>query len=365
MHSYTNVVVEGWGPWGALYACTCLDTSVMVAVVALVMVVALVVALVVLLLLLVGWGRRLVEHEPYRNKTTPPTRPTRLNPLPTHAHTQHTPTQAAVWEVLTDYENFPNVLPNLPVSRLVPLPEDGSTAVPNATGRVYQEGEQRLFGWKVPMLISAGVTIDFVEDKEAGTIHAYLVESAMLAEYRAEWRLVEEEVEVEVEEAAEAGEGGRRVTTTTTTTTRMYYSGVACPRGPVPQRLVEWQMRRDVPMNLRALKAYAEALHRGKEGQQEGEGEEEGVVEEEEEDGFVLAEEWGEEDHGEEGEEEEMKDAVADAAAEEAGAVGPRRVGKEVMDVDVDVDVATPALTPTTACCIPLRRLVSSSSLRR
>ncbi len=44
-----------------------------------------------------------------------------------------------MWRVLTDYENFPNVLPNLPVSRLVPLPEDG-TAHPEATGRVYQVG---------------------------------------------------------------------------------------------------------------------------------------------------------------------------------------------------------------------------------
>ncbi len=178
------------------------------------------------------------------------------------------------------------------------------------------------------MLISAGVTLDFVEDEAGGTIHAYLVESAVLAEYRAEWRLVEEE------------DGGR-------TRTRMLYSGVASPRGPVPQRLVEWQMRRDVPMNLRALAAYAEALY-GQGQAEEGvtpPGTEDGEGEEENDDeGFVLAKEWVDD------EEEEMKDA-------EAGDHGERRQRQQQhRGKEVDVEVV-----PATGCCIPVvRRLMVS-----
>lgn len=268
----------------------------------------------------------------------------------THTQPPQTP-QHVVWRAITDYDNLANILPNLSVSRRLPLPPDGP--YPNATGRIYQEGEQRLFGWKVPMLISAGVVLDFEEDEAAGTVKAYLVESAMLLEYHAEWRLVEEKL------------GGAVVT-------RMYYSGVACPKGPVPQRLVEWQLRRDVPMNLRSLKAYAEAFGDGLNGEGDGDGGMESPARtedlEEEDDGedgegeesFVLAAE----EEGEEAE-EEMKDAFADVDLgdedeNEKGEGGACENGSGSGNADKGVQTETEQLAPAPVCCLPVVRRLKS-----
>lgn len=237
-----------------------------------------------------------------------------------------------VWATITNYDNLANILPNLLVSKRLPLPPDGP--YPNATGRIYQEGEQRLFGWRVPMLVSLGVVLDFEEDEAGGTVRADLVESALLLEYHAEWRLVEEKL---------AGGG---------VVTRMHYSGVACPKGPVPQRLVEWQLRRDVPMNLRSLKAYAEAVvfdgdREGGMGSQARTESEEGGSDGEE--SFVLAQEQEEE-------EEEMKDACADdvdLGVEGEGEKTQTQMGGPGVGVDSVV-------VPTPVCCLPVVRRLKS-----
>lgn len=237
----------------------------------------------------------------------------RILSLPTNTRTRNK--QATVWRVLTNYEDLASVLPNLAVSRREPLPPDSPH--PNATGRVYQEGEQRLFGWKVPMVISTGVTLDFEEDEESGVVRAYMVESALLHEYRAEWRLKEEK--------AAADDNN-------TVVTRMHFSGVACPKGPVPQRLVEWQLRRDVPENLRALKAHAEAAC--------------------EDDEFVLAA------GGEEEVKEEEEEGSSSSPEEEEDAT-PQKKAKREEDSSTVKEEERVVAPSRGICCLPVRRLVS------
>jgi hypothetical protein len=44
--------------------------------------------------------------------------------------------------------------------------------------------------------------------------------------------------------------------------TRLSFSVDITPRGPVPVMPLEWRIREDVPVNLRGLKAAAEARRR-------------------------------------------------------------------------------------------------------
>lgn len=185
--------------------------------------------------------------------------------------------RASVFRLLTAYDRLARYLPNCSHSQCIPLPP-GATASVRITQTAVETfpfcevkakptsapppSSSSFFSSLtsfVQPLLQATVILDVYEDQENYTISSFLVENtpAFLKLYEGKWRLLEEEV------------GGQQVT-------RMCYEATFRPRVLVPLMAVEWKMKRDVAVNLHALKRAAEE---GWEDRVEEEGAEEGADE--------------------------------------------------------------------------------------
>ena len=179
---------------------------------------------------------------------------------------------SAVWQILTDYDRLSSHVPNLVSSYRVPHPRDGI--------RLYQEGAQNIAGFQ----FGASLTMDMEEttddgQREPNRIKFKLVESKMFASFDGEWRM-------QVFSRRKGPDGGFIYKT------KLYYRVAITPKGLVPVPAVrrrppsvvaatrrrraspraapltdrpatpqlEWRIREDVPMNMRAVKAAAEKL---------------------------------------------------------------------------------------------------------
>merc|ERR1712146_43260 len=155
-----------------------------------------------------------------------------------------------VWSILTDYDNLSTYVPNLTESKLVPN-DQGEVGVQNGKCRLYQEGAQTIAGFK----FGASLTMDMQEvlereDSALGgrKIKFTLVDSAMFNDFSGEWRLqfYSRKKKANSEEWQYF--------------TKLFYMVTIRPRGPVPVAALEWRIREDVPVNLRAVKKSSEAL---------------------------------------------------------------------------------------------------------
>lgn len=155
-----------------------------------------------------------------------------------------------VWGILTDYNNLSTYVPNLVQSKLV-ANEQGQVGVQNGKCRLYQEGAQTIAGFK----FGASLTMDMQEvlereDSALGgrKIKFTLVDSAMFNDFSGEWRLqfYSRKKKTNSEEWQYF--------------TKLFYMVTIRPRGPVPVAALEWRIREDVPVNLRAVKKSSEAL---------------------------------------------------------------------------------------------------------
>lgn len=167
-----------------------------------------------------------------------------------------------VWRILTDYDNLSTHVPNLIASRRLEHPGGGRKI------RLFQEGAQKIWGFD----FSASLIMDMEElfgpEQERRRlqrkIRFKLVQSAMLAKFDGEWaiqphsRFISKPTPAEIEAALARGEPQPQPITQYTT--KLIYSVNVTPRGMVPVPAIEWRIREDVPLNLRAVKAAVEML---------------------------------------------------------------------------------------------------------
>ena len=147
-----------------------------------------------------------------------------------------------IWKILTDYDNLATHVPNLVQSNLRPHPTGGI--------RLYQEGAQKIVGFD----FRAALTMDMVEVVEAGAssptrITFSLIDSAMFATFDGEWRV---QPFSRVRSAEDPTQFDFK--------SKLSYRVNITPKGPVPVPALEWRIREDVPVNLKAVSIAAEKL---------------------------------------------------------------------------------------------------------
>jgi len=145
-----------------------------------------------------------------------------------------------VWAILTDYDRLSIHVPNLIESKVTSTAGAPPSAVPGDGSykcRLYQKGAQKIVGFD----FSATVTMDMTEQNlpalDAKQISFKCVDSPFFKEFDGTWK---------VQEIADTA--GR-------IQTLVSYVVDVRPKGPVPVAALEWRIREDVPINLRAVKA--------------------------------------------------------------------------------------------------------------
>lgn len=131
-------------------------------------------------------------------------------------------------------------MPNLVQSSLRPHPSGGI--------RLFQEGAQKIVGFD----FRASLTMDMCELVEDGasrpTIITFdLVDSAMFASFDGEWRV-----------QPYSRSRSRSDPTKYEYKSKLSYLVNITPKGLVPVPALEWRIKEDVPVNLKAVKAAAE-----------------------------------------------------------------------------------------------------------
>ena len=145
------------------------------------------------------------------------------------------------WSILTDYDNLATHVPNLVESSRRPHPTGGI--------RLYQEGAQKIIGFD----FRASLTMDMLEvtdeARALSLIQFKLVESAMFSHFDGEWRV----------QALSRTRSGEDPSQWTYKTILSYVVNIT-PRGFVPVPALEWRIREDIPVNLRAVRKASEML---------------------------------------------------------------------------------------------------------
>lgn len=160
-----------------------------------------------------------------------------------------------VWSILTDYDQLSIHVPNLKESRII---RENNNMNKNDQGRrshrpgdgsyqcqLYQVGAQKIIGFN----FSAAVTMDMTErilsasTSNARKIYFKCVDSQFFSEFDGSWT-VQEQRGVN---GNNSNRGTREVLCS--------YDVLVRPKGPVPVAALEWRIREDVPINLRAVKA--------------------------------------------------------------------------------------------------------------
>jgi len=151
-----------------------------------------------------------------------------------------------VWAILTDYDNLSTHVPNLVESKRVNalstkvLNPDGAPGDGTYECRLFQKGAQKMAGFE----FGASVTMDMVEKvlgndtNEERIIQFKCVESQFFSEFDGEWKVSWTTDPEDPSKLASLVE----------------YTVDVRPRGPVPVQALEWRIREDVPINLRAVK---------------------------------------------------------------------------------------------------------------
>lgn len=160
-----------------------------------------------------------------------------------------------VWGILTDYDRLAEYVPNLTQSRAIPVPPAEQARARGV--RLFQEGAQTIIGFN----FRASLTMDMEEvwegeDEKLGQrrIKFKLVDSAMFNDFSGEWRL--QCYSRMRTNCTDPETGGYRYTYST----KLFYMVTVKPKGPVPVAALEWRIREDVPINLKAVKRVSEAL---------------------------------------------------------------------------------------------------------
>jgi hypothetical protein len=157
---------------------------------------------------------------------------------------------AAVWSILTDYNNLASHVPNLVQSYLI--------KTPSQTGlRLYQEGAQKIIGFD----FRAALTMDMTEEPEdenralrERNLTFKLVESKMFSNFDGTWTVKYHSRHKEIDPFTNQIYFKYK--------TKLTYSVFVRPKGPVPVIALEWRIKEDIPINLMAVKIASEARFR-------------------------------------------------------------------------------------------------------
>ena len=147
-----------------------------------------------------------------------------------------------VWSVLTDYNRLSTHVPNLVESKIVAKNSGGQPGDGQYRCRLYQRGAQKVVGFE----FGADVTMDMVEEVPAAPVPSErrisfrCVDSFFFNAFDGDWKATE---------VTNPKDGQ--------TNTVLSYTVDVRPRGPVPVAALEWQIREEVPTNLRAVKRAA------------------------------------------------------------------------------------------------------------
>jgi hypothetical protein len=147
------------------------------------------------------------------------------------------------WSILTDYNRLAVHVPNLRESRITKennkyagsSPGDGTYEC-----QLYQVGAQKIIGFD----FSASVTMDMTERFLSGStsnarkIYFKCADSQFFSAFDGSWTVQEQ-----------------RNPTTGEKEVLCSYDVLVKPKGPVPVAALEWQIKSEVPTNLRAVKA--------------------------------------------------------------------------------------------------------------
>ena len=149
-----------------------------------------------------------------------------------------------IWEILTDYDNLSDHVPNLVESKII----GGGAVAP----RVYQKGAQRIFGFE----FGADVTLDMREHiyqtSRRQVIDFKCVDSQFFSEFDGSW--IVEEYNTEEDDLSSSTS---RSTSEPITIVR--YIVDVRPKGVVPVAALEWRIKEDVPVNIVAVAKAATA----------------------------------------------------------------------------------------------------------
>lgn len=135
----------------------------------------------------------------------------------------------SVWQVLSDYENLPNFIPNLASSKRLARPEGGI--------RLEQIGTQKL----LRINFSARVVLD-MEESFPHEIRFKMVEGDF-KEFSGHWQL----------NPISAGSPDNEYQSSTGT--QLLYSVLVWPKRTMPVRLIENRICKDLRINLLAIRA--------------------------------------------------------------------------------------------------------------
>jgi len=149
-----------------------------------------------------------------------------------------------VWNILTDYDRLAIHVPNLRESKIKQRNSGGEPGDGKFRCRLFQVGAQKIIGFD----FSASVTMDMTERiiSDASDSPSFIpqermigfkcVDSQFFTEFDGDWKLKEQ-----------IGPDGE-------IETQVSYNVEVRPKGPVPVAALEWQIREEVPTNLRAVK---------------------------------------------------------------------------------------------------------------
>jgi hypothetical protein len=140
---------------------------------------------------------------------------------------------SAAWDILTDYDNLSDHVPNLMESSVVNI---GGVIV-GERPRVYQRGAQRIFGFE----FGGDVTLDMSENihhQKCFSVDFECIASPIFSQFDGSWILEEY----------------------SNSSTMVRYIVDVRPKGPVPVAALEWRIKEDVPINILAVSRSARSL---------------------------------------------------------------------------------------------------------
>jgi hypothetical protein len=155
----------------------------------------------------------------------------------------------SIWNIITDYNNLAEHVPNLVVSQTVGN-RDGNNV------RLFQEGAQKIIGFD----FRASLTMDMNEEIED--------ENRAMKERRLNFKLIESGMFSSFDGSWTARYHSRSKVLDPVLNRYVYkykailsYSVFVRPRGPVPVLALEWRIREDIPINLKAVKEASEIYY--------------------------------------------------------------------------------------------------------
>lgn len=151
-----------------------------------------------------------------------------------------------VWELLSDYDNLSQYIPNLVESRLCAHPTGGI--------RLSQCGAQRILGFQFRAALVMDMREAHKDSDRARAIHFSLVSSKDFKQFSGSWTMVSIGDDGNSNGDSDSYQNGSK--------TALFYTVSIVPKGLVPVAAIEWRIAEDVPENMDAVRLECERRRR-------------------------------------------------------------------------------------------------------